>query len=482
MKQTRIVWLLGVIIAIALTGCGGAAVASSAEPPVSALEQASAEAEPEITPEPATEEGAVSSVAESTEEIEGEASVTDERTAEPLPEPSEPAPWTDHLLSARTVTKVFGDGQKIASVALEYDAAIDSATVDPADYTVADQEVTGAYVSDHAGLVSESTSGSLVIVTVNTGYENELVGGIGNPNSVSNQLAASVSQIGDIADEAGSQFLGNDTVLDTDYTETINLVVDDFQQLVFSNPEDGSELMYNLFVPENTDEALPLVLFMPDATGSGTDPVKTLTQGLGAVVWAEPDSQAENPCYVLAPQYTNQPTDAANTLSLLDYVVEHYNVDANRLYTTGQSAGTIKSIQFMIDNPDLFAAALLVAGQAENGYEERIGELAGQNLWMVCSTGDARANPGMTAIMEAVEAEGTEVTTGQWSCLIPQEEQNAEAAKMEEAGTSINFTVLSEVVPDGMSDSAVAEHLCTWRVAYSIPEIRNWVFRQRRNG
>ena len=52
--------------------------------------------------------------------------------------------------------------------------------------------------------------------------------------------------------------------------------------------------------------------------------------------------------FVLAPQYTNQATDAANTLALLDYVVENYNVDADRLYTTGQSAGNIKSIQFIL--------------------------------------------------------------------------------------------------------------------------------------
>ena len=91
-------------------------------------------------------------------------------------------------------------------------------------------------------------------------------------------------------------------------TKDINLVVDDFKQLTYTDPSYNNEkLMYNLYVPKNYDPSkkYPLVLFMHDAGVVSNNPTNTLTQGLGAVVWAEPSEQAKNECFVLAPQYTS---------------------------------------------------------------------------------------------------------------------------------------------------------------------------------
>ncbi len=86
-------------------------------------------------------------------------------------------------------------------------------------------------------------------------------------------------------------------------------------------------------------------------------------------------------------------------------------MDRTREYLVGQSSGTIRSIKLMIDYPEEFAAGLLVAGQTDSAYTGRMADFASQHIWMICSEGDTRAYPGMTEITEAVEAEGTPVTT-----------------------------------------------------------------------
>jgi predicted peptidase len=49
-------------------------------------------------------------------------------------------------------------------------------------------------------------------------------------------------------------------------------------------------------------------------------------------------------------------------VDLVHTVADQYNVDKNRIYTTGQSMGCMSSIAMDIKNPDLFAASLLVVG------------------------------------------------------------------------------------------------------------------------
>ena len=69
--------------------------------------------------------------------------------------------------------------------------------------------------------------------------------------------------------------------------------------------ETGDTLPYNLFVPKDYDpsKSYPLVNFMHDAGATSENPLFTLKQGLGAIVWASPEDQARHPCFVLAPQF-----------------------------------------------------------------------------------------------------------------------------------------------------------------------------------
>lgn len=445
-----------------------------------------------------------------------------------------------HVVGTTVITQVYGDGQKVAAVAVQYDSNIDSSSVSADDYSIENYTIESAFVSDSAAITDANTEGSYVILNVSTDYnmsnyveagdaagpngidtQEAMAGGPGgNQGSIStdsdtedstedstkavsgnvsdgmngggmqmpeadpsNELEVTLSQTGDVSTSDGTVYAGTDSSWTTDYKDNINLIVDDFTQDTYT-ADDGSTLMYSVYVPEGYDgtQSYPVVLFMGDATTVSKDPYISLTQGLGGIVWASEESQKENPCIVLVPQYTgeNEDEDTANTVSLLNYIVKKYNADADRLYVTGQSAGTIRAIGLMIDNPDLFAGAYLVAGQADEAYTDKLAGLADQNIWMICSGGDVRSLPGMTAIEDAVEAAGTKVTDSGWSAELAVDEQNELAKEAEAAGTAINFTVLDSgsMIPDGVTDADVTEHMNTWRVAYSISEIRSWLFRQ----
>jgi len=262
-------------------------------------------------------------------------------------------------------------------------------------------------------------------------------------SALSNQLTVTFRQTG------GSSCLDG-TTLDawaesctTDYENNVNLLVENFSQYTFTL-SDSTSLMYSLYLPDDYSEntEYPLVQFMPDATGEGSDEYLALTESLGGVIWTTEEWQSEHKTIVLVPQYESSNTeDPAYTMELVTEIVSQYNVDTSREYLVGQSSGTIRSIKLLIDYPDEFAGALLVAGQTDSAYTDSISQLSTQNIWMICSEGDARAYPGMTEITEAVEAEGTEVTIAQWVATLTDEEQEQLAAEQASAGTTINWTV-----------------------------------------
>jgi predicted peptidase len=269
--------------------------------------------------------------------------------------------------------------------------------------------------------------------------------------------------------------------------QAINLAVHAFRQSVFTDPDTGISLKYNLFVPNDYDasKSYPLVLFIHDAGVVSNDPRITLIQGLGAVIWAIPSEQAKHESFVLAPQY---PTVTVNdyseakphldaTVNLVRAVASQYNIDENRLYTTGQSMGCMMSIEMMIRNPGLFAAALLIAGQWD---ATRMSVLAEANMWVVVSERNPRAFQGMNASMAALEAAGAKISRATWSGRASSEEFAIEVRKMIAEGNNIKYTVFAEgtVVPEGLPDDHRNNHIYTWRVAYTIEGLRDWLFTQ----
>ncbi|MCD7715504.1 MAG: hypothetical protein LUI39_03495 [Lachnospiraceae bacterium] len=301
-------------------------------------------------------------------------------------------------------------------------------------------------------------------------------------SALSNQLTVTFRQTGSISCLDGTTLDAWAESCTTNYENNVNLLVENFSQYTFTL-SDGTSLMYSLYLPDDysEDTEYPLVLFMPDATGEGSDEYLALTESLGGVIWTTEEWQSEHETIVLVPQYESSNTeDPAYTMELVAEIVSQYSVDTSREYLVGQSSGTIRSIKLLIDYPDEFAGALLVAGQTDSAYTDSISQLSTQNIWMICSEGDARAYPGMTEITEAVEAEGTEVTIAQWAATLTDEEQEQLAAGQASAGTTINWTIFdaNTVMRDDVTSTDATEHMNTWRVAYDLDTVREWLFEQ----
>lgn len=268
---------------------------------------------------------------------------------------------------------------------------------------------------------------------------------------------------------------------------TAEPVVEEFQQHQLNG------MWYNLYIPKLEDgKTYPLVLFIHDAGVCGPDPKTTLSQGNGAVCFADPAWQEQHPCFVLAPQVDKQPygpmtddefnvtQDFDRVKAILDHVMASYPVDARRVYTTGQSMGCMASCELNIRYPDLFAASLLVAGQWS---PEKMAASCPQNkLWILVSEGDRKAYPGMTAVTDAMEKAGATVLRSRWDGTKTPEELTALAhAEMEKPG-NVRFTVFegTSVLRDFSDPNPGAYHMATWPVAYSIDGLKEWLFSNSR--
>lgn len=139
-----------------------------------------------------------------------------------------------------------------------------------------------------------------------------------------------------------------------------------FTEGTFHDGVSGQQMDYSVYVPEVClkKERCPLVLFMADASTVGKGVKAPLMQGWGGIIWAAPETQAKGPVIVLVPSFKGPEAatrddstvspEAMIAYRLLKTVMHRYNVDRDRVYTTGQSMGGMLSFYFNTVNPDLF--------------------------------------------------------------------------------------------------------------------------------
>ncbi|MFG3026526.1 hypothetical protein ACGFZQ_49990 [Streptomyces sp. NPDC048254] len=431
-----------------------------------------------------------------------------------------------HVHSVTAITQVYGDGQKFVAVAVEYDRDISDAQLSTSAYKVDSRTITKVYANRTAGLADHGRDGRFVVIELSTADAGAALwggqagggGGAGSPSASPSVTAsasptaspsataepspssstggtqsggptiltasATLTQVGAVHTTDGHNYAASSTTLTTD--KVVNLIVDEFRQFTFDDPKTGQTLEYNLFVPRDYDphKRYPLVLFMHDASVVGAPVLGPLVQGLGAVCWAAPEDQARRECFVLAPQYQSvvveddyNPTALFDaTINLVEDITAKYGIDAKRRYTTGQSMGAMMSLGFGIRYTDVFAALFVVAGQWP---AEQAAPLATKKMWVHVSEGDTKAFPGENAIMQVVKAEGTKVATASgWDAQSTQGEFAAAVRAVEAQKAPVQYTTFLKGTVAGSSGDAGSEHMGTWKYAYTIPGMREWVFRQ----
>ena len=387
------------------------------------------------------------------------------------------------------ITEVFGDGQKLTGVILEYPTAINGRKLTKETFEVTDRTILNIYTNDVSEKTKNSKNGKYVIIELDPKDKNSGIFTTAQRGKF-NEKKVSLIQKNKIYTTKNTVINPNKEVLTN--TSSRDLIVEDFKQFEFKDPKTGLTLGYNLYIPKNYDKnkKYPLVLFMHDAGPTDLkETVVALIQGNGAIVFASPEEQAKHEAFVLAPKYNKKIVDddgnidplLDTTLNLLDYLKNEYSIDTDRLYTTGQSMGGMMSIVMNFRQPDLFAASYLVACQWDPNV---VAPMSKNKIWITVSTGDEKAFPGMNAITDTLKKNGAKVAYGSWKGTYSSEEFTKAVKEMEKENANVNYSTLEKgtVIPkDVVETSKGGEHIYTWTIAYNIEGVRDWLFSQSKN-
>ena len=392
------------------------------------------------------------------------------------------------IRSVTSVTEVFGTGQQITHIILEFNEKVVNSQMTKNTFTVSDRTVEKIYSNTRPEKTDIVKDGRFVIIELNPKDSGASLRLEGN-DEVGFQMkkaTSKVTQKEDILFTNGKKLEKSIAILENNKIK--NLIVENFKQFVYKDTKTGTTVKYNLYIPKNYDKnkKYPLVLFMHDAGVLSEDTKTTLLQGNGAISFATPEEQERHEAFVLAPQYSRKvvddngdiTSDLDATVNLIkDYLISKYSIDEKKLYATGQSMGGMMAIVMNYKYPELFAASYLVACQWD---PKEVSTMARNNLWITVSTGDAKAYPGMNAITSELIKRGATVAKDSWRADYTDAQFLEGARKVIAQKSNIKYTTLEKGTNPYLPKDANPglEHSGTWKVAYSIPGIKDWMFLQ----
>ena len=263
-----------------------------------------------------------------------------------------------------------------------------------------------------------------------------------------------------------------------------------FQQMKYQDPAANLEITYNLYLPEDYHEGnlYPLVIFIADASCAGEDPIKSLTQGKGALVWASKDWQSKNECIVAVPTYPEVILDDHGSYTTTDYIEltrrfildleEKYLIDPARIYGTGQSMGCMTTMLLAAKYPDLYTAIMLVDGQWDIN---QLKGLESQKFIYFAAEDDDRAFKGLNEVSEMFEKDQVEFARAEWDGKSTSEELSKSAEDLFSQNRNANFVTwkTGSIEPKSMGNQA-SYHMGSFDYAYSSKEAMEWIFNQRK--
>ena len=392
------------------------------------------------------------------------------------------------IRSVTSVTEVFGTGQQITHIILEFNEKVVNSQLTKNTFTVSDRTVEKIYSNTRPEKTDIVKDGRFVIIELNPKDSGASLRLEGN-DEVGFQMkkaTSKVTQKEDILFTNGKKLEKSIAILENNKIK--NLIVENFKQFVYKDTKTGTTVKYNLYIPKNYDKnkKYPLVLFMHDAEVLSEDTKTTLLQGNGAISFATPEEQERHEAFVLAPQYSRKvvddngdiTSDLDATVNLIkDYLISKYSIDEKKLYATGQSMGGMMAIVMNYKYPELFAASYLVACQWD---PKEVSTMARNNLWITVSTGDAKAYPGMNAITSELIKRGATVAKDSWRADYTDAQFLEGARKVIAQKSNIKYITLEKGTNPYLPKDANPglEHSGTWKVAYSIPGIKDWMFLQ----
>lgn len=382
-------------------------------------------------------------------------------------------------VSVKMICDVMPEGQKLTGALIEYAGVVDAGMVGAGGFEVAGRSVVSAYPVEPEDCREPVARSKFVALRLASEGEEGMLIYFDQPGPAGKMLRRtprmSVRQCADLTCADGTVIPAWSQAVECQ--EVLEPLADRFTQHVFRCERNGRELPYNLYLPEGYDgkERYPLVMFIHDRGGNSPEVKMTLRQGIGAVTWVSRQAQAKRPCIVLAPQFERVPCGDGEpdmleaAFDLVEYIMETYAVDRTRVYATGQSMGCMSSIEMGIRRPDFFTAFLLVAGQWD---PQAMTALNHKKLFIIVSRGDPRAYSGMNESLAVMEQGGARVQRAHWDQdggVVPEEQVSALRA----LPGNIHYAVLKTEKRD------ISCHMDTWKVAYGIEGVKEWLFEQR---
>ena len=294
-------------------------------------------------------------------------------------------------------------------------------------------------------------------------------------------------------DSSSSETATTSTTDSPDLETLVAEVTDSFEQAIYTDPDTGEELPYNIYLPEDYDasKTYPVVLYIADSSLVGQDVTAPLSQ-YGALIWASDEQQAVEESIVIVPEYPDVIIDdhgsyttteyVEMTTGLLESIEEQYSVDTSRIYGTGQSMGAMTVMYLAAHHPELFAAELIVSGQWD---PTDLDGLTSENFLYFAAGGDENASGGQTDVEALLDTAGVAYGTTTLDATAAASDQEAAISELVANGDTANFatfetgTVLEVAGTD--SDSSMggsSEHMASFEPAYKIAAARAWLLAQ----
>ena len=187
-----------------------------------------------------------------------------------------------------------------------------------------------------------------------------------------------------------------------------------FEKRVYTN-KNGDKLNYRLLTPYKITPSMayPLVVSLHGGAGWGTDNFKQIEGSLFARMFSKIENRKKYPAYIHVPQappgsswgnLPNHTTIDSLVFESINALEKEFKIDKKRIYVVGHSLGGYGAWHFIETAPDLFAAAIPVAGE---GNLLKASALVNTHIWAFHGANDKNVPvSGSRDMIAAIKKEG----------------------------------------------------------------------------
>jgi predicted peptidase len=223
----------------------------------------------------------------------------------------------------------------------------------------------------------------------------------------------------------------------------------------------GKTYRYQVFIPADIKPHPAVVLFLHGSGERGDDNQKQMSQGLPP--WLK--EHMDFPAVVVIPQapddteWTDE-ADANMALAALEQSVKEFKGDRKRLYLTGLSMGGYGSWQIAADNPDKFAAAIIICGGITP-----LPDPEGRQLFV---HGVPAGKDPFEWTAQKIGKTPVWIFHGGDDNVVPTEQSRKMNAALVKRGAEVKYTEFPGV------------NHGSWMKAYATPDLWEWAFKHQR--